>query len=608
MPKISALPAATSLSATAEFPINDSGTTKKVTTTIAFTSPTFVTPALGTPASGTLTSCTGLPIASGVSGLGTGIATALAINTGTAGAPALVNGALGTPTSGTLTNCTGLPAAGYATMVGDSGAGGTKGAVPAPAAGDATKFLRGDATWVAGTAAPVTYTISGKTGAYTVVAGDLGTIINCTANTFTVNLTAAATLGVGFNCWVWNTSNTATDVITVDPNGAETIDGMATLILRRGEGMQIVCDGTNWQTGDKKTMRMYAENFDNTTARPIATGALSMALGHTATASAQDAYALGRSATASGQSGIAIGTNATASSTRSTAVGGNSSSQGAQAVTGAGAMALGGSYASGDDALAAAIANNTSAYGATGPNSVALGKNAKASGAVSSIAIGESSLSSNYAAMAIGYSTTASSTYAIAIGYGATASGTSAVAIGNITNLYSALANKADAHAYGAGSQADVIGKWAYANGDFIATTTWVRGLQTGMFVMKKQTTDATATPISTDAGTAGATNQVILPNNTAFAFDGIVVARRQAAGGTESAAWKVEGLIRREGSAATTTLVASTVTAISNVPGWTLALTADTTNGGLAVTFTGAAATNIRTVANIRTVEVTYA
>lgn len=41
-------------------------------------SPTLVTPALGTPASGTLTSCTGLPIASGVSGLGTGVATFLA--------------------------------------------------------------------------------------------------------------------------------------------------------------------------------------------------------------------------------------------------------------------------------------------------------------------------------------------------------------------------------------------------------------------------------------------------------------------------------------------------------------------------------------------------
>lgn len=42
------------------------------------TSPTFITPALGTPASGTLTNATGLPISSGVSGLGTGIATLLA--------------------------------------------------------------------------------------------------------------------------------------------------------------------------------------------------------------------------------------------------------------------------------------------------------------------------------------------------------------------------------------------------------------------------------------------------------------------------------------------------------------------------------------------------
>jgi hypothetical protein len=42
------------------------------------TSPILTTPALGTPASGTLTNATGLPIASGVSGLGTGVATFLA--------------------------------------------------------------------------------------------------------------------------------------------------------------------------------------------------------------------------------------------------------------------------------------------------------------------------------------------------------------------------------------------------------------------------------------------------------------------------------------------------------------------------------------------------
>jgi hypothetical protein len=90
------------------------------------TSPTLTTPVLGTPSSGTLTSCTGLPIGTGVSGLGTGVATFLATpssanlisavtdETGTgalvfATSPTLVTPALGTPASGVLTNATGLP-------------------------------------------------------------------------------------------------------------------------------------------------------------------------------------------------------------------------------------------------------------------------------------------------------------------------------------------------------------------------------------------------------------------------------------------------------------------------------------------------------------------
>jgi hypothetical protein len=85
--------------------------------------PTLVSPILGTPTSGTLTNCTGLPVATGVSGLGTGVATFLATpssanlaaaltdETGTgaavfANSPTLVTPALGTPTSGNLANCT----------------------------------------------------------------------------------------------------------------------------------------------------------------------------------------------------------------------------------------------------------------------------------------------------------------------------------------------------------------------------------------------------------------------------------------------------------------------------------------------------------------------
>jgi hypothetical protein len=56
------------------------------------TSPTLVTPNLGTPSAGTLTNATGLPISTGVSGLGTGVATALGNNVSGTGAICLASG------------------------------------------------------------------------------------------------------------------------------------------------------------------------------------------------------------------------------------------------------------------------------------------------------------------------------------------------------------------------------------------------------------------------------------------------------------------------------------------------------------------------------------
>lgn len=73
------LDGATTTTARLNYLTSATGTTGTTSTNLVFsTSPTLVTPFLGTPQSGTMTNVTGLPVSSGISGLGSGIATFLA--------------------------------------------------------------------------------------------------------------------------------------------------------------------------------------------------------------------------------------------------------------------------------------------------------------------------------------------------------------------------------------------------------------------------------------------------------------------------------------------------------------------------------------------------
>ena len=132
---------------------------------------------------------------------------------------------------------------------------------------------------------------------------------------------------------------------------------------------------------------------------------------------------------------------------------------------------------------------------------------------------------------------------------------------------------------------------------------------QTSFLILARQTTDATATALTSDFNAAGTTNQVILPNNSAYYFRGEIISGVTGGGNTKG--WFIEGVIKRGANAASTALVGTpTVTsnyADAGASTWTIAVTADTTNGGLAVTFTGQASTTIRTVAQIRTTEMTF-
>jgi hypothetical protein len=77
---------------------------------------------------------------------------------------------------------------------------------------------------------------------------DFGRMIVATA-AFTQTLTAAGTLKDGWHCLFRNASS---GFVTIDPDGAELIDGLTTIRLTPGETCEIWCNGSAFHTGGRR--------------------------------------------------------------------------------------------------------------------------------------------------------------------------------------------------------------------------------------------------------------------------------------------------------------------------------------------------------------------
>lgn len=431
---------------------------------------------------------------------------------------------------------------------------------------------------------------------YTYVSGDRGKLVshsNAAAIAGTLPQAAGA-FGAGFFMWV---QNRGAGTLTITPT-TSTIDAAATLALTAGQGVLLASDGTDYYTmrgvgSGSGGLTNWTDTLNTTSPNATVNAA---ALTATGSATNIDAVIAPK------------GTGALQSVVADNAGGGNK--RGTYAVDWQlYRPASANRVASGNFSVVGGGQDNR----ATGTSSVvAGGNNNNASGQESGALSGNgNSATSTYSVVCGGFSNSASATYAAVLGgqgssasgqHSAVLGGDSGTASGARSAVIAGLSSRADADGSVAigdySSTSGVTGAVAIASGRFSATG----DAQRTDLVLRGNTTGATPKVLTSDNSAAASTNQLMLQNSAAVVVKGLVVARENATG--DSKAWEFTAHIRRGANAAATAMVAAcTPIVVANDIGaaaWALAVTADTTNGTLAVTFTGEAAKTIRTVCTV--------
>lgn len=170
--------------------------------------------------------------------------------------------------------------------------------------------------------------------------------------------------------------------------------------------------------------------------------------------------------------------------------------------------------------------------------------------------------------------------------------GANAVAIGSGN-----VATSSNSLALGLSAKAALFGQIAHASGQFLT----IGDAQGSDFIFRGQTTTAIPTEIFLD----GVSSRLILSNNSAIVFETLIIARRTDII-QDYAGFRIEGVIKRDGTIGTTAIVGITnKTVISRTnAGLDVNIIADTVNGSLKIIATGIASQSYNWVARIVSIE----
>jgi hypothetical protein len=233
---------------------------------------------------------------------------------------------------------------------------------------------------------------------------------------------------------------------------------------------------------------------------------------------------------------------------------------------------------------------------ASGNYSVVLGANSTASNTVS-VAIGNSCISSGTASTAMGVSCSASGNSSLSVGNTNAAAGANSAVL-NVGNATISGANGAFVTGYQAVGRRSA--EQVHASGQIAAAG----DAQTSVLVLRGQTTNTTLTELLKSSALGD--QQITLQNDSTLAFV-ITASARRTDVDNESAGFFIQGVIDRNGTAASTALVGSVLKTVlaRDIATWDVVVDADTTNGTLRIRVQGEAAKTISWVARVELTEV---